>query len=1240
MKRPGAELLAASLVAAERRGKPGPARDAALAAAAAASPDDAAVHVLDAVYGMLQAGEPRRALVLLNDLDAGSNGEAIGRRARACRSWATALDYNWYPGDIGAEFRNEELEKLDVPFEAGPGDGETRLVEACVLHGPVSLLGLRSLVVNLRTASRNRAMREMAAQATLTLRNLQTTAMELDNFTLAAWSLVAQSDLLRHAGLDEPAEQQLRDVRAVFEEVDDAIGLAGTYLVEGDWYATPGSSPEALGFLLDSEQQLTVKPDTRRACACYERAGAILDGADAPVASGALALRRAALAFFTERFETQHERLEEAVADFAAAGDEANRRLVEVHRLIADIAQGDIAGTMLRAGTRWDLAPRGPIAEILTWAEERGSRSFATGLARLLQRAGERWQRVGDFDRAEACCSLALPLVSASNCVSPAAVLLVLARLDLERELSARALVRLEQAIDLLDIPMEVGDDPQRWLDSANLGMNIVGAQMNRTGSSTFARGIPGLERAVDRLEKLLRVPGVPKEDATEDFIKGPREILKDIATGHADATFDEVKTYFEEPQSKDAKKMLALASQGVRQQVEQGRCNAMLNRARQLQKQGWLAEAERWYDDAMERIRAAGPALVHLAVVAASQRGKDNEAKDRFDEAVSTGVWPDNFLAPLALRAGRAEAARALFKKLDDADDTNLSWRDLADRAEAALEVHDPVKALGLARRAIERFELRLAKLVRDPDRVAASDDVSAAFLYMVAARACFAIADSREAKSDLVGCREATSQALSLIDRGRTFVMSSIVNMRDDASRVWQQASTEWSSAFERLLFAYEFRDGAGTDELLQELSAADEWLSEIESSLRKVRKSPPCAFQNAVDVKALQDQLPAATCLLEYHVVGPQVIAIGVTREDLTRSYARLERGVLESAVNSLLRSCATGSANVEDSATLSRILLNPLVDVLRACERVIVVPFGPLHSVPFHALPFDGRPLGETHVLSYIPASSLLLSRTIDDPIRGTGAVVVGNPTFEIRPDLLPLPGAAIEAREVARLLGTSDCLVGPQATEDALRPLLVGRAVVHLAAHGHLDDAAPSTSSIVLAGRDELTVSDLIGLRIEAGLAVLSACDTGRGVATLGGDLVGLGRGLLAAGVDRSIVSLWPVDDIVACVTMVSFYDHLDRCAAPARALALAQRDIKNMTSDDIISHYRDLGGDADAGASTRRRSGASMGLLRPRGIPVHPAFEDDDEEPNDGSTMQELSGSLERVWAPFVLIGA
>jgi CHAT domain-containing protein len=258
--------------------------------------------------------------------------------------------------------------------------------------------------------------------------------------------------------------------------------------------------------------------------------------------------------------------------------------------------------------------------------------------------------------------------------------------------------------------------------------------------------------------------------------------------------------------------------------------------------------------------------------------------------------------------------------------------------------------------------------------------------------------------------------------------------------------------------------------------------------------------------------------------------------------------------------------------------------------------------------------------------------VLLARSpLDRPVPSGETLVVGDPAFDptAHPALRRLPGAAVEAGYVARLRETR-ALVGGDATESALRPLLGAPVLLHFAAHGRLDDIAPNTSSIVLADRDELSVSDLVGVQIAADLAVLSACDSGRGTTTLGGDLVGLTRGLFAAGVRRCVVSLWPVDDVAACVTMGAFHGLVKKSVAPARALALAQREIRALSSAEIAERYRAMGGSGVETPGARRGARGGKGLMAP-----FPEVDDEDVE----TTAEPCGGDQARIWAPFVLIG-
>jgi CHAT domain-containing protein len=288
-------------------------------------------------------------------------------------------------------------------------------------------------------------------------------------------------------------------------------------------------------------------------------------------------------------------------------------------------------------------------------------------------------------------------------------------------------------------------------------------------------------------------------------------------------------------------------------------------------------------------------------------------------------------------------------------------------------------------------------------------------------------------------------------------------------------------------------------------------------------------------------------------------------------------------------------------------LSEVLLEPLAASIRASSRLIIVPYGVAHALPFHALLLDGEPIGASRTITYLPSASVLQflqdeAHSPDDRI-----LVVGNPTGD-------LTAAATEAAYVASLYNAQP-LIGDDATEEAVRQRISDAELLHFATHGNLSATSPLASSLSLAGGDELTVYELMGLRLKARLVVLSACDTGRGEATGGDDVLGLARGLLAAGARAAVVSLWPVDDVATSLFMGEFYRSLRGGQSPAAALRAAQNSLRTLTPDGVS---REL--DALKRGLILAQAGSATDVADHRGPATgdysHPHF-----------------------WAPFVFIG-
>ncbi|MDF5716612.1 MAG: CHAT domain-containing protein, partial [Rhizonema sp. NSF051] len=129
-------------------------------------------------------------------------------------------------------------------------------------------------------------------------------------------------------------------------------------------------------------------------------------------------------------------------------------------------------------------------------------------------------------------------------------------------------------------------------------------------------------------------------------------------------------------------------------------------------------------------------------------------------------------------------------------------------------------------------------------------------------------------------------------------------------------------------------------------------------------------------------------------------------------------------------------------------------------------------------------------------------------------------------------------------------------------------------ILHFATHGFVNDANPELSGIVLSlvdkqGKDirgYLRLGDLFNLDYPADLIVLSACETGLGKEIQGEGLVGLTRGLMYAGAERLVVSLWQVDDQGTSEFMREFYQQMLHSNKPANE-ALRATQLKMWLSE-------------------------------------------------------------------------
>ena len=258
-------------------------------------------------------------------------------------------------------------------------------------------------------------------------------------------------------------------------------------------------------------------------------------------------------------------------------------------------------------------------------------------------------------------------------------------------------------------------------------------------------------------------------------------------------------------------------------------------------------------------------------------------------------------------------------------------------------------------------------------------------------------------------------------------------------------------------------------------------------------------------------------------------------------------------------------------------LHQILIEPILDLLPtdANSPIIFIPHYDLFLVPFAALQdSNNRYLIENHTILTSPSIQVLeLTREHQNRVRGLrqAALIVGDPTiatkFQLDPhNLRQIPRAKEAAEAIAATLQTQ-AISGDNATKVAILDRMLNTRIVHLSAHGLIDDFQSSgiPGAIILApsGDDDGAIHaiDILQLKLDSELVVLSACSTGRGKIT-GDGVIGLSRCFILAGVPSIVVSLWNMGVISAKLLMTEFYQNLARGDDRAAALRCAMLTTK------------------------------------------------------------------------------
>lgn len=272
------------------------------------------------------------------------------------------------------------------------------------------------------------------------------------------------------------------------------------------------------------------------------------------------------------------------------------------------------------------------------------------------------------------------------------------------------------------------------------------------------------------------------------------------------------------------------------------------------------------------------------------------------------------------------------------------------------------------------------------------------------------------------------------------------------------------------------------------------------------------------------------------------------------------------------------------------------LKPLEQLLSSKTNIIISSSNELNYLPFEAfIDNNGNYFITNHNVKYIPSVSvwnILKNRHYDNSkkpalvmggavyqpsgnVKGTARNIddyyaiseslnekISAGDFDFKKELKALgfgganylKGTLDEATFVGKLNPNVKVVTGLDMKESYLKRLsrsgeLKNYKTLMLSTHGFTLDIIPELSGVMMSQPNNgdgiedtfLLAPEIARLNLEADLAILSACDTGIGALFGGEGINGLNSAFLVAGANRTLLSLWPVNDYSTSLTMKNLF---------------------------------------------------------------------------------------------------
>jgi CHAT domain-containing protein/tetratricopeptide (TPR) repeat protein len=257
---------------------------------------------------------------------------------------------------------------------------------------------------------------------------------------------------------------------------------------------------------------------------------------------------------------------------------------------------------------------------------------------------------------------------------------------------------------------------------------------------------------------------------------------------------------------------------------------------------------------------------------------------------------------------------------------------------------------------------------------------------------------------------------------------------------------------------------------------------------------------------------------------------------------------------------------------------KLIFDPSIELITLPFEFLVTSFNKNQSAYNYA---DKHYLIFDYDISYSPSAGVYIQQQ-ENKLENDGKIlIVGDPKIndkvggyaerrglldepmgsERNVALMPLKYSLNEVKGISNIIKVDEILTQNEATESNFKKDSPLRGIIHLSTHSFLYNKQPVIFFSNAYDPDNdgfLEASEIVQLKLNSDLVVLSSCSSGLGIIDQSEGVLGMSKAFFEAGSKSVIVSLWEVNDKYTSEFMKLYYTNLSRGMNKSDALRKAK----------------------------------------------------------------------------------